>query len=80
MEGGIGEGGVEGGIGEGGVEGGVGEGGGWENLLRPWRVFWECDSLGKWLRNSLVPSPSPHMRERGSGVLNDFSCQMGRPG
>ena len=21
-----------------------------------------------------MPSPSPHMRERGSGVLNDFSC------
>ena len=24
--------------------------------------------------DSLVPSPSPHVRERGSGVLNDFSC------
>ena len=27
---------------------------------------------------SLVPSTSPHVRERGSGVLNDFSCHMGR--
>ena len=27
---------------------------------------------------SLVPRPSPHVRERGSGVLNDFSCQMGQ--
>ena len=23
---------------------------------------------------SFVPRPSPHMRERGSGVLRDFSC------
>ena len=27
---------------------------------------------------NLVPSPSSHVRERGSGVLNDFSCHMGR--
>ena len=26
----------------------------------------------------VVPRPSPHVRERGSGVLSDFSCQMGR--
>ena len=32
-------------------------------------------SLG---RPSLVPSPSPHVRERESGVLSDFSCHMGR--
>ena len=25
-------------------------------------------------RVSLVPRPSPHVRERGSGVLSDFSC------
>ena len=24
--------------------------------------------------SSLVPGPSLHMRERGSGVLNDFFC------
>ena len=30
------------------------------------------------LKTSLVPSPSPHVRERGSGALNDFSCHMGR--
>ena len=27
---------------------------------------------------SLMPRPSPHMRERGSGILSDFSCHMGR--
>ena len=27
---------------------------------------------------SLVPRPSPHVRERGSGVLSNFSYQMGR--
>ena len=26
---------------------------------------------------SLMPRPSPHMRERGSGILSDFSCHMG---
>ena len=40
-------------------------------------------TLGLWpgfqsgLHNSLVPSPSPHMQERGSGVLDDFSCHIG---
>ena len=29
-------------------------------------------------RSSLMPSRSPHVRERGSGVLNDFSCHMGQ--
>ena len=27
---------------------------------------------------SLIPSPSPHVRERRSGVLNEFSCHMGQ--
>ena len=27
---------------------------------------------------SLVPRPSLHVQERGSGVLSDFSCQMGQ--
>ena len=30
------------------------------------------------VEGGLVPRPSPHVQERGSGVLNDFSCQMGR--
>ena len=45
-------------------------------------AFWLETRLARASRSmyvfSLVPRPSPHVRERGSGVLNDFSCQMGR--
>ena len=35
-----------------------------------WETPFSCDLV--------VPRPFPHVRERGSGVLSDFSCQMGR--
>ena len=35
-----------------------------------WETPFSCDLV--------VPRPSPHVRQRGSGVLSDFSCQMGR--
>ena len=38
-------------------------------------LCWSCD--WKSYCTSLVPRPSPHVREGGSGVLSDFSCQMG---
>ena len=33
--------------------------------------------INRGVRNSLVPRPSPHVRERGSGVLSDFLVKWG---
>ena len=33
-------------------------------------IYWKRTAVAI----SLMPSPSPHVRERGSGVLNNFSC------
>ena len=35
-----------------------------------WETPFSCDLV--------VPRPSLHVQERESGVLSDFSCQMGR--
>ena len=43
-------------------------------IKQPGQLFWWPQSTywKPWV--SLVPSPSPHVRERESGVLSDFSC------
>ena len=57
----------------------------WHSLFRNMRLGFqnlewplECNTRVSALGFSLMPSPSPHMRERRSGVLSDFSCHMGR--
>ena len=44
----------------------------------PRPMTWVWASFPGSPRANLVPSPSPHVRERGSGVLNNFSCHMGQ--
>ena len=53
-------------------------------VLIPGLFLHGCEIKSRWglgtrlTLPNLVPRPSPHVRERGSGVLSNFSCQMGR--
>ena len=47
--------------------------------IPPVHLSVSCSMLWTTRDDSLMPSPSPHVRERGSGVPNDFSWQGSSP-